>query len=120
MKTILSFLGDGEGNMSSMRLALLYIVFSIMTAWWMISIRSNTMIPIDWSQLAALIAAFTAKTVQSRAENTLPHGEGMEGAANAVNTQSKAVGQTSISRPEPVIGLTGSPTTDGTNFPTQH
>jgi hypothetical protein len=69
MNKLNELFSDGDGQPSMMRVLVLLIVGAIMTVWVDLSIKAGRMLPIDWSQIAALGAALGFKSVQSFAEN---------------------------------------------------
>lgn len=68
MNPIKELLSDGE-QLSTMRVVLFLIIGPIMLVWAWTSIKAGKMLPMDWSQIAALGAAMGGKALQSFAEN---------------------------------------------------
>ena len=52
-----------------MRVLTCLIVVAVMVVWAVLSIKAGKMLPIDWSQVAILLGALGAKSVQAFAEN---------------------------------------------------
>jgi len=71
MNKFSQLISDGDGQPSSMRFAFLYVVITVMTAWFILSIRKGDLIPIDWTQVATVVFAFLGKAAQARSENRL-------------------------------------------------
>jgi len=68
MKNLTSLFSDGDGQLSTMRVLAACVVIPIMAVWVVLSIKAGKMLPIDWSQIAAIAGAFGFKAVQSFAE----------------------------------------------------
>jgi multisubunit Na+/H+ antiporter MnhF subunit len=64
-----NFLQDDKGNNSSMRLLVSFIVVSILGTWMSVSIRTNTMAPLDLPTVLTLVGSLMAKAYQKEKEN---------------------------------------------------
>lgn len=63
-----NFLKEANGNESSMRLLVAFIVVVIMGSWGYVSIATKTLAPLDWQTVGALIGALIAKGYQKKNE----------------------------------------------------
>ena len=68
MNKLTQLISDGDGQPSTMRLAVLLIIVPIMTVWTVLSIKTGAMIDLDAKWLGLIAAALAAKTGQSFAE----------------------------------------------------
>lgn len=71
-KRLLEFFQDGDGLLSSTRLAFLSTIFLVLTVWGYASLHSKTVVPLDNSVVYLVTALMAGKVGQSFAENKKP------------------------------------------------
>ncbi len=67
------FFKDETGQYSALRLAFLFIIFSVLSVWIWSCLQAGKMVPIETSVLYLVGAAFTGKVGQSFSENFSPN-----------------------------------------------
>lgn len=66
---IARFLQEDNGNESSMRLLVAFVVLAIMGTWAYVSIVAKSLQPLDWQTVGALVGPLFAKAWQKGREN---------------------------------------------------
>jgi len=67
---LLNFLKEDNGNESSMRLLVAFIVVMVIATWGYVSITTKTIAPLQWEQVGAVLGALIAKGWQKGKEAT--------------------------------------------------
>lgn len=72
MNALLKLVSDGNGDPSTMRIAVLLIIAAVLGNWIFLTVHTGTSQPLDWEQVGLILGALSAKAVQSKIENGAP------------------------------------------------
>lgn len=63
-----NFLKEANGNESSMRLAVMLVLVTLLGTWAYVSIATKAMAPLDWPTVGAIVGPLIAKAYQKKNE----------------------------------------------------
>lgn len=72
MNALLKLVSDGNGDPSTMRIAVLLIIAAVLGNWIFLTVHTGTSQPLDWEQAGLILGALSVKAVQSKIENGAP------------------------------------------------